>query len=572
MTRFQQRPLVPLLTFLLILASVSVTRASNGPKWSDEQLIGFSNVILTGRVVDITSGWDTSVNSIYTYVHVDVDDVLKGAMSSQRVIVKQLGGVVGDVGLAVSDQPAFVIGEDVLLFLEIRPRDGTLYTSALWQGKWNIQSEGSLRVAVRTEPGSASSERRDMRALGALVQATAPGVGADAVLNALPAEALDAEPFVLIGPPPYRYAFSPPIDVQAGGQPGLAGGGLTQLATTLARWNGTGSSFKFGAGSGSIGPRCYNTYLGTSRVTISFMDPCGEIASGGTLAVGGSYYNPNATPTVVNGVAFQPALEGFIVNNDSASAVNYLTNSGCFSDIELHELGHVLGLGHSADAAAIMYPTVSFATCSVNASGRNLGVDDVNGQKFIYPGTGGGVPGQPTVTSATVTSNVLTVVWTSGSGASPTSHRLDFYYQGGGFVTSVNAGAATSINIPLPANVTGAFSVRVTAFNGSTAGPGSALFNFTIGPSCTIPASPNVTGDVVGSNAYVTWPAVPGATRYLLSAGTTQGGGQYVPLGNIGNVTYVSAGGLPPGFTAWVRVIAVNACNQQSVPRDYLVQ
>ena len=74
MTRFQQRPLVPLLTFLLILASVSVTRASSGPKWSDEQLIGFSNVILTGRVVDITEkGADDHINKLAKkYVNQDV--------------------------------------------------------------------------------------------------------------------------------------------------------------------------------------------------------------------------------------------------------------------------------------------------------------------------------------------------------------------------------------------------------------------------------------------------------------------------------------------------------------------
>jgi hypothetical protein len=49
------------------------------------------------------------------------------------------------------------------------------------------------------------------------------------------------------------------------------------------------------------------------------------------------------------------------------------------------------------------------------------------------------------------------------------------------------------------------------------------------------------------------------------------GGQQYVPLSNIGSNRYVSAA-VPAGFSAWVRVIAVNACGQQSVPRDYHVQ
>jgi hypothetical protein len=41
---------------------------------------------------------------------------------------------------------------------------------------------------------------------------------------------------------------------------------------------------------------------------------------------------------------------------------------------------------------------------------------------------------------------------------------------------------------------------------------------------------------------------------------------------NLGANTGVSASGLAPGFTAWVRVIAVNGCGQPSVPADFLVQ
>jgi hypothetical protein len=566
MTRFQQRRLVTVLAFLIGLAA-NVAHASSAPRWSDDELIGFSDVILTGRIVDITSGWDTSVGSIYTYVHVDVFEVLKGAIGTRRVIVKQLGGEAGEIGLAIADQPSFTTGEEVLLFLEARPRDGSLATVALWQGKWTMETDGAARVAVRAEPAG-GSERRELGAISTAVKAASSSARALRFVEPSPADAVGAAPYVFMSTP-YRYAFIPPVDVQSGGQPGLSGGGLSQIVNAITRWNSTGSSFRFGVGGGT-GPRCYNDYLGTSRITIGFMDPCDEVSdAGGTLAVGGSYYSTSGG-TTVNGVFFRPALEGFIINNDSSTALTYLTNSGCFSDIQLHELGHVLGLGHSGDTAAIMYPTVSFGTCSANAGGRNLGSDDANGQKFIYPGAGG-APGQPTVTSATVTSGVLRVVWASGSGAAPTSHRLDFFLQGGGLVATITAGAATSINIPLPAGTSGAFAVRVTALNGATAGPGSPLYNFTIGSSCAVPASPNVTGGVSGGTAWVSWPAVAGATSYRLSAGTTVGGQQYVPLSNIGSNRYVSAA-VPAGFSAWVRVIAVNACGQQSVPRDYHVQ
>lgn len=40
---------------------------------------------------------------------------------------------------------------------------------------------------------------------------------------------------------------------------------------------------------------------------------------------------------------------------------------------------------------------------------------------------------------------------------------------------------------------------------------------------------------------------------------------------NIGNATQVSAGGLPSGFRAFVRIVAVNACGQSAPTADVLV-
>ena len=505
-----------LLSLIFLLTASTTTTASIGPLWSDAQLADFSDVVLTGSVVEVRSGWDRTVNSIYTYVTVDVDEVWKGILGTDRVTIKQLGGIAGDMGLAVADQPTFEVGEQVLLFLEARPRDGTLYTAALWQGKWSIASGLSGRVATRAEPGqSANVERRDLAALGEAVRAAGPDRDAATSFQTQPQEASIAEPFVLIDPDdPYRYFFSPPVDVQSGGQPGLSGGGFSQIVNSLARWNAV-SAFQFAAGSAGIGPRCTSSFLGTSRVTLSFMDPCAEMSNtGGTLAIGGSYYNPN-TATVVNGVTFHTALEGFIVNNDSSSALNFLTNSGCFSDIELHELGHVLGLGHSTSNAAIMFASVSFSTCSVNAGGRNLGTDDVAGAQFIYPS--GPVPGTPTVTSAVASGGNLTVTWTSGAGAAPTSHRLDFF-QGAALVAQLTTGAGTSAVIPLPGGITGTFGVRVTAINGAGSSSPSAILPFTIGGG-TPPGQPTVTSAVAsGGVLTVAWTSGAGAapTSHML--------------------------------------------------------
>ena len=138
-------------TVVSILAlHLSTAAASTGPRWSMRQLARFSDAIVVGRVGTVTSGWDGAADTLYTYVSVDVSEVIKGQLRTGRLIIKQLGGESGAIGLQVFDQASFASGEDVLLFLEMRPRDHTLYTAALAQGKWNMRRRADgARVARR---------------------------------------------------------------------------------------------------------------------------------------------------------------------------------------------------------------------------------------------------------------------------------------------------------------------------------------------------------------------------------------------------------------------------------------
>ena len=83
--------------------------------------------------------------------------------------------------------------------------------------------------------------------------------------------------------------------------------------------------------------------------------------------------------------------------------------SGCVDgvyveDVATHELGHSLGLAHSAVLDATMYST--YTRCSTSM--RTLASDDLTGLQLLYPGTGGSSiissPTAPTVTAPTVTS------------------------------------------------------------------------------------------------------------------------------------------------------------------------
>jgi hypothetical protein len=260
-------------------------------------------------------------------------------------------------------------------------------------------------------------------------------------------------------------------------------------------------------------------------------------------------------------------------------------------------------LGHHQVALAWLPPDSGTATSYILEAGTTPGASDVfNGNialttsiaSVVGPGTyyvrvraanhagvgppsnevtivvAEGPPGKPSVTSAGAASAVLNVEWDSGSGPTASSHRLDFQ-TASGLVATLIHGAETSITLPIPPATAGTFNVRVTAFNQGIAGPTSEPFTFTIESACRPVSSPDVSGGVVGGVASVSWPGVPNAASYIISVGSTPGGAQYMPETDMGGNTSASAS-VPGGFTAWVRVTAVNLCGERSAPRDFHVK
>ncbi|GEM_PF-6729341 len=117
-------------------------------------------------------------------------------------------------------------------------------------------------------------------------------------------------------------------------------------------------------------------------IRIALGDYANDIVSGNAAAFGGSYYNPENHSA---GIAFHEALDGFIIFNDTKNAQEYLNQKNNFKRVLAHEIGHVLGLGHSSQPGAIMYG-IEDATATITSRDIvSLSPIDVIAIQSLYP-------------------------------------------------------------------------------------------------------------------------------------------------------------------------------------------
>ena len=169
--------------------------------------------------------------------------------------------------------------------------------------------------------------------------------------------------------------------------------------------------------------------VGTSydqQNVVTMQDTTNEL-SGNTLAATIIYLNGTQTETV-NGQRFKNMTDCDII---FADGVNFGTSAevnapGCVDDYSLravatHEFGHLLGLDHSTNGSATMFP--SLGAC--NDSKATLAADDLAGITFIYP-PGGGAPVADFIGNPTLGPAPLTVSFNDRSTNIPTSHNWSF--------------------------------------------------------------------------------------------------------------------------------------------------
>lgn len=506
-------------------------------------------IAVTARVVALDSRWDGASSTIVTYVDLWITRAIRGGPLPPRIVLKQLGGETGGIGLFIAGQARFRRGEEALLLLAVSPRDGTLHTYGLGAGKRDVTAAAIDDVMAGADVAA------PMAFVAVPPEYAASGLNAPAYAF-LPTDGgyparwheVDDDGIVFVDHP--------------SALPGSWSGQTADATAAIGLWRTSGMELDLRDGGATLAPgtcgAAWDTVT-TGRIRISYNDPCSPPVPNAaeTWVVGGGYYTTGELRTV-GGTTFQKFLYGFVILNDVGPQTS---SAGCFRDAITHGLGHALGLGHS-DSAGAMMQALPAASC---ASGpRGLGADDRSGITAIYRGIASGPfpPQAPTALTATASLSSVTLSWTPASGGGPAQRYLldagtaSGVYNVGTIVLNQTATTTTVNGVP-----PGTYYVRIRAQNAAgTSGP-SPEAQVVVG-ACTAPGVPGMlSGATSGQNVTLNWsaPAVGVAQGYRLLVGSAPGASNVLVADYPSSVTALGASGVGYG-TYYARIAATNVC------------
>jgi hypothetical protein len=135
----------------MALLGTSLASATTVQKFTMQELSKKSDAIVMAKVEDQSSRQDASNKEIYTYITLSVLESVKGAKGEKTMTIRQLGGSVGNLISVVPGMPNFKNGEEVVLFLSAKDREGYPWVMGLQQGKYSIVTDDNGLKHVRNE-------------------------------------------------------------------------------------------------------------------------------------------------------------------------------------------------------------------------------------------------------------------------------------------------------------------------------------------------------------------------------------------------------------------------------------
>jgi hypothetical protein len=122
-----------------------------------------ADMIITGKVVNQKSQWNSEKSRIYTNVTIQVDEFLKGSNNQSRIVITHLGGEVGDVGESYSHVPTFIDSEEVLVFVKKSDKDESMSVFEGEEGKLTLYEDKFTGEKVTSKNVKASEMKKEIK-------------------------------------------------------------------------------------------------------------------------------------------------------------------------------------------------------------------------------------------------------------------------------------------------------------------------------------------------------------------------------------------------------------------------
>ena len=130
-----------LLCGLVLLVGFQGAFALTLRQTSLEELTNTSDLVVLGKVTDVRYEWaQPGSKVIYTVLTIDVSEYVKGDIQA-NLIVRQLGGQIGEFGYRVDGTPGFSTSDEVVFFLQAFKGSYWIHSIAL--GAYNVMTEAT---------------------------------------------------------------------------------------------------------------------------------------------------------------------------------------------------------------------------------------------------------------------------------------------------------------------------------------------------------------------------------------------------------------------------------------------
>lgn len=134
---------------VFMLFVVASARAGETVPYTLAQRTQKAEAIVVAEVVAMSSNWDDEGREIYTYITLRIVEKIKGNLEGNQIVLRHLGGIVGNVESRVSGMPQFDRHEKVLVFLGRYPSSAYFGVMDWLEGKKTIQHDVAGQEMVR---------------------------------------------------------------------------------------------------------------------------------------------------------------------------------------------------------------------------------------------------------------------------------------------------------------------------------------------------------------------------------------------------------------------------------------